>query len=105
MTTNEMMFAAGYCKSPNNIWGLPGNEWYAMSSGVPTVSHSEEIRLIDGKIEIWTTKYYNRPDGSGFNFHISGIVEHIEDLQALKNYCLNNGRISEPGLPAFMWGD
>lgn len=105
MTTNEMMFKAGYCKAPNNIWGLPGNEWYAMGPNTPTVKHNEEIRLIDGEISIWTTRYYERPDGSHFMFHISGVVEHISTLEDLKQYCLEHGRISEPGLSAYMWGD
>lgn len=101
--TNEIMLAAGYCASPNNIHGLPGREWYAMGPGLPTVKHGQEIRVIDGSLSVWTTKYYDRPDNT-FKFHISGIVETFDSLQSLIHWCKANGRTSEPGLPAGMWG-
>lgn len=98
MTTSEIMLSAGFVKSPNNIHSLPGDEWYACGPGKVTVKIGEELRVIDGKVSIWTTKYYDRPDGSGFMFHISGIVAEFEGLDKLLEHCSVHGRISTGGI-------
>ena len=104
MTTSPEMLKNGFFASPNNIHSLPGQEWYAGSRGIPTVKFGQEIRLIDGNLSIWTTKYYQRPDNT-FMFSISGIVAELDSFDSLIDYCKANGRISEPGLPAYLWGD
>ena len=71
ITTSEL-FNAGYCKAPNNIHSLPGDRWYAQGPGLPEPKKDQELRLINGHLSIWTTKYYERPDRSGFVFPISG---------------------------------
>jgi hypothetical protein len=103
-TTTSDFFRAGYCKSPNNIHNLPGDGWYAQGPGKPQPIRSQEIRMIDGKLSVWATKYYNRPDGSGFMFSISGIVAEFENIEEMQAWCLINGMTSEPGLPAGIWG-
>jgi hypothetical protein len=103
MTTQQQLLSAGYVKSPNNIHSLPGDGWYASGPGKVTVKFGEEIRLVSGKLQIWTTKYYQRPDNT-FIFPISGIVAEPANLGDMLMYCAQNGRISEPGLPAGYWG-
>lgn len=94
------LLAAGFNAAPNNIHSLPGREWYASGPNIATVKHAEEIRVIDGHLSVWTTKYYQRPDNT-FNFHISGVVAEIDSMEGLKKYCQDNGRVSGPGLPPF----
>lgn len=38
--------ASGYFKSPNNIWSLPGTEWYAGCGGLPCIRGvSNQVRI------------------------------------------------------------
>jgi hypothetical protein len=105
MDNRYELMSKGYVIAVNNIHSLPGEGWYAAGSGKPTAKFGEEIRLIDGQLSVWKTKYYKRPDGSGFIFPISGIVEEFSDFEEMVQYLKMNGRISEPGLPAYLWGD
>lgn len=95
--TNLDLRSAGFAAAPNNIHSLPGQGWYACGPAIPTVGFSQEIRLIDGALSVWTTKYYKRPD-STFNFSISGIVTELSSLEDLRNYCDSFGRLSQGGI-------
>jgi len=99
MITSEMLLSIGYNASPNNIHSLPGNEWSAGSAGMARTKHNEEIRLIDGKLSVWTTKYYQRPD-STFMFSISGIVTELDSIEEMLSYCNNSGT-KTVALPAY----
>lgn len=98
--TSEMLLSINYAASPNNIHGLPGSEWNGASAGMACTKHSEHIRLIDGKLSIWTTKYYKRPDGSGFMFSISGIVTELSNIDEMIAYCNKSGK-KTAALPAY----
>lgn len=75
---------AGYCASPNNIFSLPGRNWYPQYRYAPRVQRDTEIRLVDGELQLWTSKAY--PRGDGFVFYISGIVTTFTGIEDFKNY-------------------
>ena len=94
MTTAEQQLRkAGFCRSPNNIEGRPGSEWYAAGPGIKTVKWPERIICnTTGSIEI-------------IQGYFSNVVVNKYFLCALDfiDWLNWHGIISEGGQSANVW--
>lgn len=97
MTPYDAAALAGYVASPNTIDGR--NRWYAGSPGLPEPPSPLEldIRPADDRPFALTCSVYGEPTK---RFDVMKFKSFDEFLA----YCERNGRVSEPGLPAFYHG-
>jgi len=64
-------FKFGYVKSSNNIWGLPGTEWYPCGAGIPVLKGASfSVRIEPGTLtgqeqDSWPVALYVMPYGGG----------------------------------------
>ena len=92
------MARAGYVRSPNKIqsdieWDANGNSpiWYAGSPGIPEPPKGQEVEVSEHHIRVFKT-----------NLDLTTTtIEHFQSVAGLLDWCRANGRLSEPGLPAF----
>src|SRR5262245_20278353 len=52
------LFAAGWVKSPNNIYGLQGSTWYRSGPGVKILPYPQEPQVLHDRIRVFTTKFF-----------------------------------------------
>lgn len=115
-TVEEQLLEAGYAASPNNIHNLPGTGWYAAGPGKPTTRIWEEIRTSDNRIYIFKTDFFRTLTDKGKYTHT--IIDSFDNdppwfagvkqesaIEKMTNWLKENGRISEPGLPPYIWVD
>jgi len=96
--TMEAARAAGYIKSPNNIWGI-GDELYAFGPGLPELPHGQEVYINDNHTgdkpqDEWPIGVYTYLYGGGKPV----LIRRHETFEKFLASCT---AISKPGLPAF----
>jgi hypothetical protein len=92
---------SGYFKSPNNIYSLPGAGWYASGPGLPSVAqYNDEIRFADNRLSVVRTTHSGEPYTSSYRNHHQTLAE-FSSVAELVEWLKVNGKLSEPGLPAF----
>lgn len=89
----QEIFERGYVRSPNNIWGLPGDEWYPRGPGLPEAVEGQRVRIFHDQAHVCL----DVPNKLEVVRSFDKIADLIEWLKA-------NGRISGPGAPAFANG-
>lgn len=87
---------AGYVRSPNGN----GLRWYAAGPGIPELVHPMELEIrADGDPPyVVTCAVYGKPLERVDVLKFATMAEFLE-------WCKRHGRTSEPGMPAFMYGD
>lgn len=103
---------AGYVRSPNNIYGVPGSEWYAGEAGLPELRPGL-VFINDGCTDAEKGKnpmpqdkypvalYYNvygKPCTLSLAMRFATFANYLL-------YAIDEGKVSKPGLPAGIFGD
>jgi len=102
----------GYVRCPNNIYGVPGSEWYAGEPGLPEMRPAL-VFINDGCTEdekgknpMPQDKYpvalyyhvYGKPSTLSLNKRFATFADYML-------YAIEKGNLSEPGMPAHLFGD
>lgn len=91
----------GFYRSSNNIHNLPGSLWYAGGPGIFDVpTYADEIQILNERIKIIRLRSEGTPYTSTFR-HLHDTVAEFATAEEMQEWLKVNGRISEPGLPAF----
>lgn len=111
------MSAIGFVRSPNNIHALPSVHWldkdplkgaspiwYAGSMDIWEPGDGIEIQVQSDRIRLFALKFFGEPFSkrSCYDTVTIAVFETVEQFQ---DWCKVNGRLSLPGLPAYIHGD
>jgi hypothetical protein len=83
------LIAAGYAKSPNNIYSLPGDGWYPIGPGRMETPFQDEIRLVDEQIHINHTTFTGTPYVDMKSHHQT--IATLPSVEALEEWLAANG--------------
>lgn len=106
MTIRDQLLTAGYRLSPNNIHGLSGELMYAAGPGIPQPASpcDSHVQVLSDRIRVYQTKHVGAPY-TRRSYTDTLTVGVFDSADSFLEYCRNHGKISEPGMPAFMYGD
>lgn len=93
----QAMVNAGYCVSPNNIYSLPGCIMYAAGPGImePVKATLLDINVHDNGVSLVYSRWN---DGKFVGLETTESFASVAEYLA---WVAENGKPSEPGLPAF----
>ena len=111
---------AGYVKNPNNIYGIPGSEWYAGAGNIPEFPNAivyiqeTDLQKYREHIEAIVPAGHNLPQ----NYYPIGVYHHVygngTKLSLFRRYktwedfyqaAIEFGTLSKPGMPAYIFGN
>lgn len=105
----KSLFAAGYVRSVNNTLPLPcvtpGESpiWYPNGPGLPCPPQGVEVQACHDRIRLFRRQFFGLPYDRR-SFWDTVTVAVVEDAQGLIAWCVEHGRISEGGAPAYSAG-
>lgn len=111
MNTIERGLAeVGYVRSPNNTLALPcvtpGESpiWYPNGPGIPCPPQGVEVQACHDRIRLFRRKFFGAAytRRSHWDTVTVAVVEDAPDLIA---WCVEHGRVSEGGAPAYSAGE
>lgn len=98
------LFEAGFCESPNASIAGPGIYWYAMGPGIKEPAEwNQEVRLCEDQCGIVELGHTGEPYTKTF-CHTWKWVLSPRTVPEVVDWLEANGKLSEPGLPAWAQG-